>query len=71
MADDGRCRCARIKVGMTVTDSRNWNPDCPAHGIKSEWYRSDEQVAKRERDRAHLRDLQQRARDARRKARGS
>lgn len=63
------CSCARIKVGMTVTESRNWNPDCPVHGTESDWYRSPEQVAKRREDSRRLRNLQRRARDARRAAR--
>lgn len=33
-----RCVCGRIRVGMKVTENRNWNPDCPEHGIGSEWY---------------------------------
>lgn len=38
------CICGRIAVGMTVTDSRNWNPSCPEHGLKSPWYNSEEQI---------------------------
>jgi len=32
------CTCGRIVVGMTVTDSRNWHQNCPAHGVDSQWY---------------------------------
>jgi len=59
------CRCGRIKIGMEVTESRNWNPDCPMHGLESEWYRSDEQSAKRQEQNDRLRDLQRQAREAR------
>lgn len=63
------CICARIKVGMTTTDQRNWNPDCPDHGVDSAWWKSPEQVEKREADSRRLRDLQMRARAARKAAR--
>lgn len=43
----------------------NWNPDCEEHGLRSEWYSSPAQVAKREADSERLRDLQRRAREAR------
>lgn len=66
----GGCRCARIMVGMSVTEQRNWNPDCAEHGTSSDWYRSSEQVAARAAQRDRLVDLQRRARDARR-GRGS
>jgi len=65
------CTCGRIKVGSTVTELRNWNPDCAEHGLRSGWYTSDEQVAKRAKDDERLRDLQLRAAEARRKARES
>ena len=25
------CKCGRIRIGMEVTELRNWNPDCPVH----------------------------------------
>lgn len=59
------CTCAYLMVGFEPTGSRNWNPDCPEHGLESEWYGCPAQVAKREEDNARLRDLQQRAREAR------
>jgi len=58
------CRCGHLKVGK-VTESRNWNPDCPEHGVGTDWYTSPEQVAKREADRARLLDLYAQARAAR------
>lgn len=67
--DTDNCRCGRLKVGFTVTESRNWNPDCPQHGTKSTWYRSPEQVAKRQAQDERLRDLQRQAREAREAAR--
>jgi hypothetical protein len=57
------CTCARMSIG----DSRNWNPDCPEHGVESDWWNSPEQVAKREERNARMRDLQAQAREARRK----
>ena len=54
---------------MKVTESRNWNPDCPVHGTESDWWRSDEQVAARAVDSARLRALQAEAR--RRRAGGA
>jgi len=62
------CTCARLMLGSTPTESRNWNPDCPEHGTESQWWRSDEQVAKRQADSERLRDLQAQAREARRRA---
>jgi hypothetical protein len=59
------CRCGELMLDGRPTGSRNWNPDCPEHGTASEWYRSPEQVAKREADSARLRDLYRRAREAR------
>jgi hypothetical protein len=59
------CRCGRIKIGSEVTEHRNWNPDCTEHGVTSNWYRSPEQVAKRQGQDDRLRDLQRQAREAR------
>jgi hypothetical protein len=58
------CQCSRLAVGRELTEHRNWNPDCPEHGVGSDWYESDEQVAARRRQNELLRDLY-----ARRKAR--
>ena len=63
------CTCGRLAVGMTVTEVRNWHPDCPAHGMSSVWWNSQEQREKRDARRAELIDLQLRAREARRRAR--
>lgn len=65
------CTCARIAVGMTVTDTRNWNPDCAEHGTASAWWNSEEQRTARASRREHLIDLQRRAREARRAAAGA
>ncbi len=62
------CLCGRIKIGSTVTENRNWNPDCPEHGTESEWWRSPEQVEKRRQQNERLRDLQRQAREARERA---
>ena len=62
------CSCGRIRVGRTVTEHRNWNPDCTEHGTASAWWKSPEQVEKREAQSQRLRDLQARAREARRAA---
>jgi hypothetical protein len=58
MAPASVCSCARIKLGSEPTDARNWNPDCPAHGTKSEWWRSEAQVAKHQATSTRLRVLQ-------------
>lgn len=62
------CTCGRIKIGFEVTELRNWNPDCEAHGIGSDWYHSPEQVTKRETQNDRLKDLYRQVREARRKA---
>lgn len=59
------CRCSKLSVG----DSRNWNPDCPEHGVDSEWWNSPEQKAKIKAQNDRTRDLQRRAREARNAAR--
>lgn len=62
------CTCGRLYVGATVTEARNWSPDCGLHGLDSEWYRSPARVAKRAEDSERLRDLQRQAREARARA---
>ena len=52
------CTCGRIVLGSEATGSRNWNPDCPEHGIETAWWRSDVQVAHRRYDGARLRVIQ-------------
>ena len=59
------CVCGHIKIGSEVTELRNWNPDCPEHGVSSTWYRSPEQMEKRRAQDERLRDLQRQAREAR------
>lgn len=63
------CTCGRLRVGLTVTEARDWNPDCPKHGTASAWYASPAQRDKRAEASARLRDLQRRAADARKAAR--
>jgi hypothetical protein len=31
---------------MKVTENRNWNPDCPAHGVNSDWWQARQERAK-------------------------
>ncbi len=60
------CRCARLKVGGTLTNNREWNPDCVEHGVMSAWWNDPDRVARREAESIRLRDLQLEA--ARRRA---
>ena len=64
------CACGRIRLGLVVTDARNWDPDCSEHGTASAWWNSEEQVERRREDAERLRDLQRRAAEARKAARG-
>ena len=48
------CKCSQIALGNIITEQRNWNPDCGVHGLESEWYRSDEQKARRNAEREEL-----------------
>ena len=61
---DGQCTCGVVKVGGKPTSSRNWNPECPEHGLESAWWSSPAQAARREVDSQRLRELQARAREA-------
>lgn len=63
-AESSDCRCARIRVGSEVTESRNLDPDCPAHGISTPYWSSPEMVALSERSA----EMQRRAARARRVA---
>lgn len=65
------CLCARVMVGSTDSGSRNWNPDCPAHGVNSMYHNSPERIRQREINRQRLIDLQRRAAEARRQARAN
>ena len=69
MASD-TCTCGRIKIGLEVTDARNWNPDCTEHGANSEWWNSPEQVAKRDEQRMTLLVLYAKGRAARKLGHG-
>ncbi len=40
---DPACTCGVIYLGLQATDALNLNPECPAHGLTSEWYNSPEQ----------------------------
>lgn len=59
------CRCKPLKIQGELTGQREWNPACPFHGIHTDWYRSAEQMARREAERQALRDLQAKAAAAR------
>lgn len=59
------CTCGRIMLGSEDSGARNWNPDCPEHGVGTDWYNDPERVLKRAQDSARLIELQLRARDAR------
>lgn len=65
-----KCRCRSLHLNATRNESdivgHEWNPDCPQHGINSEWWQSPEQVAKRAEAGRRLRELQMQAREARR-----
>jgi hypothetical protein len=63
------CGCGRICIGREVTEARNWNPDCPEHGVATAWYQSPEEVAYRAEQNASLRKLQLQAREARKAVR--
>lgn len=63
------CTCGRIKIGMKVTEQRNWHPACREHGLGTAWWNSPEQVAKREAQAVRSADLQARAKAARKAAR--
>ena len=64
------CTCGRIAVGMTITETRNWNPDCPDHGKASTWWNSEEQVRLREQRRQNLIALWSKVKEARGTDRG-
>lgn len=59
------CACGHIRIGMVVTENRNWSPDCEVHGLHSGYWKSSEQVEKRRVQSERLRDLQARAAAAR------
>jgi hypothetical protein len=51
------CTCSYLKIGTTVSDNKNLNPECPEHGHNSVWYNSPEQVKKRGERSQRLREL--------------
>lgn len=61
------CTCGRIAVGTYLTDMRNWNPSCPGHGLKSEWYNSEERPEVRNMRRENSLLIQELARRTREK----
>lgn len=65
------CTCPEVYLNTPGEAGlpRNWNPKCAEHGLKSEWWRSPEQVARREAQSIRLRELQEQARRARAAAR--
>lgn len=65
-----RCTCLYLKLNGERVGAQNWHPECPEHGLKSEWFKSPEQVAKREAFDARLREVQGQVRAARQRARG-
>lgn len=56
------CTCGHIMLGLVRTEHRSWNPYCPEHGTKSEWWNSEEQKAQRKEDRVRRAELMRRAR---------
>lgn len=61
-----RCTCGRIRIGREVTEDRNWDPDCVLHGLRSAWWHSPENAARRKRANRKLRAMQRLARIKRR-----
>lgn len=59
------CTCPFLNIGMKKSESRNWDPDCPEHGLKSDWWSSPEQVEKRARVNKQLNDLRRATREIR------
>jgi hypothetical protein len=59
------CECGELHAGHYKTGARNWNPDCPEHGLKSVWYNSPEQQQRRLEQNTRLRELQLKAKEAR------
>lgn len=59
------CTCPEVFAGPHPTGSKNWNPDCDAHGVASAWYNSDEQISQRNADRERSLRLQRLAREKR------
>lgn len=66
------CTCGVVKLNTTTQSSnwpRNWNPDCPVHGVQSAYWNDPDRVAERADQSRRLRDLQIRASKARAAAR--
>lgn len=49
-----KCECSHLRLNGEITGTRNLNPDCPEHGFDSAWWKSPEQVARREAENAKL-----------------
>lgn len=67
--NENRCICARLRVGLEVTEQRNWNPDCAEHGTESAWYSDPERRAARDSQNVRAVELQRRARELRQQRR--
>lgn len=68
-AAEASCTCPNVRIGRTDSGSKNWNPDCPLHGLSSSWWNSDVQKRQRARESERLRRIQTEAALARRLAR--
>jgi len=64
------CTCAELHIGSEPSGSYNLNLDCPLHGTDSAWWKSPEQVVRRDEQSDRLRILQAKARAARELGRG-
>lgn len=56
------CTCPRIKIGAETTSARNLDPDCPLHGVGTDYWSDPRLVAQVERSV----EMQRRAARARR-----
>jgi hypothetical protein len=52
------CRCSKVMVGGQWTGSLNWTPDCPEHGVESDWYKSPARADVRRANNERLRAMQ-------------
>jgi hypothetical protein len=60
------CSCSEVRIDGVGQGAFNWNPDCYQHGLDSAWWKSPEQVLKRQNDSQRHRVLQTKDRHARR-----
>jgi len=56
------CTCPHIRLGLETTSAHNVNPDCPLHGVGTDYWSAPELVARGERSV----EMQRRAARARR-----